>query len=525
MIRALPKAGRDALLPALSITLIGAAVWLVVQPHTADMAAQVFRAQLAKSDGLVVWDGQWYGGHYMPAYSVVMPLLGGLVGAWWAGAVACTAAALGLATVAAIVGGENRTATVWGAIFFSTGTLASLWCGRTTFLLGVAFAAWALAAFLAKKAWAWIPLALLTGAASPVAALFLAICGAAFLAGNRRRAGAVLAAAAITTPIVLSLLFAEGGSQPFSWRLFAPIVIGCLIALFLAPSNLKELRLGSLVYLVLAVGLFIVDTPVGGNLSRLGALTAASISALVLIPIGRTRLLAVLVPLALIWQWTAPVTDNIRVAGDPSTAASFYRPLINQLDKRSGPPGRVEVVWTRSHWESALLAPSHPLARGWERQLDRRFNASVNGPSITPQAFRNWLDGLAVRWVALPNAPLDLAVTGETALVRGGLPWLREVWRSPHWRLYEVLSPKPVAQGVARATSLGPRSVTLVTDRPGSSVVHVRWNRLWRVDGVKGCAAHAANGMTRVVLDGRGAATLSIGGITQSPSPCSLPRR
>ncbi len=35
---------------------------------------------------------------------------------------------------------------------------------------------------------------------------------------------------------------------------------------------------------------------------------------------------------------------------------------------------RVEVPLTRSHWEAALLAPRVSLARGWEKQLDSRFD-------------------------------------------------------------------------------------------------------------------------------------------------------
>lgn len=525
MSRALPNASRDALLAALTVTLVGATAWLIVQPHTADMAAQVFRAGVAKREGLAIWDGQWYGGHYMPAYSLLMPLFGGLIGAWWAGALACIAAGLGLAAVASLAAGEDRQAALWGAALFATGAVASLWCGRTTFLLGIAFGAWALAALLSRRPWAWLPLALLTATASPVAALFLAICGVGFVAGSRRFEGLALSAAAIIPAYVLSLAFPEGGSQPFNWMQFTPIVVGCVIALMVAPKRLSQLRLGVAVYLTMSVLLYLVDTPVGGNVARLGALSAAPIAAIVLLTDARKRLLAALIPLALIWQWTAPITDNIRVAGDRSTAESFYRPLINELDRRGGPPGRVEVVWTRSHWESALLAPSHPLARGWERQLDRRYNAAVNGPSVAPQTYRRWLDGLAVRWVALPNAPLDLSVKGEAKLVREGLSWLRAVWVSPDWRLYEVVNPNPISTGAATTSHLGPQSVDLNSRSAGDTLVRVRWNRLWKLSRGKGCVGKGPGGMTRVHMDTAGAASLEIGAVTGSPSPCPQLRR
>ena len=41
-----------------------------------------------------------------------------------------------------------------------------------------------------------------------------------------------------------------------------------------------------------------------------------------------------------------------------------------------------------------------------------------------------------VVYVALPDARLDYAGQAEGALIAHGLPYLREVWRSRHWRLY-----------------------------------------------------------------------------------------
>ena len=101
------------------------------------------------------------------------------------------------------------------------------------------------------------------------------------------------------------------------------------------------------------------------------------------------------------------------------------------------------MVWTRGHWEAAVVARKYPLARGWERQLDNERNETVNGASITPAAYRKWIDGLAVRWVALPNnTPIDKAAEGEAKLVRAGQPWLREIWKSQDWTLYEVVGAK-----------------------------------------------------------------------------------
>src|SRR5439155_21434515 len=96
-----------------------------------------------------------------------------------------------------------------------------------------------------------------------------------------------------------------------------------------------------------------------------------------------------------------PVRDAVVAAGDPSTRASYSAPLVAGLARR--PAGRVEVPFTRSHWEARYLAERFPLARGWERQLDRDRNALFYDGRLTAARLRRWLDAGAVRWIALPN--------------------------------------------------------------------------------------------------------------------------
>ena len=44
---------------------------------------------------------------------------------------------------------------------------------------------------------------------------------------------------------------------------------------------------------------------------------------------------------------------------------------------------RVEVPLTRSHWEAALMAPTVSLARGWEKQLEERYDGVLLDPGLT----------------------------------------------------------------------------------------------------------------------------------------------
>ena len=68
---------------------------------------------------------------------------------------------------------------------------------------------------------------------------------------------------------------------------------------------------------------------------------------------------------------------------------------------------RVEVPLTRSHWEAALLAPSVSLARGWEKQMETRYDGVLLARGLTAASYERWLHEQAVAYVALPDVPLD----------------------------------------------------------------------------------------------------------------------
>ena len=76
---------------------------------------------------------------------------------------------------------------------------------------------------------------------------------------------------------------------------------------------------------------------------------------------------------------------------------------------------RIEVPLTRSRWEAALLAPSVSLARGWEKQLEERYDRPLLSSGLTAGAYDRWLHVQAVDYVALPDTALD-----PPARARGG---------------------------------------------------------------------------------------------------------
>ena len=93
------------------------------------------------------------------------------------------------------------------------------------------------------------------------------------------------------------------------------------------------------------------------------------------------------------------------------------------------------------------MAPRFPLARGWERQLDIKYNSLFYDHTLTPATYDAWLHKLAVRFVAVSDADLDYSAHEETALIDRGLPYLKLVFESRDWHVYAVQDPAPIAQG------------------------------------------------------------------------------
>lgn len=305
----------------------------------------------------------------------------------------------------------------------------------------------------------------------------------------RAAAAATIAAAAVTGALILA--FPEGGTEPFVASAFWPAFAAALIA---AACTTGATRAAAGLYALLLLGVFLVDTPIGGNAARLGALAGGPL-AVALVRDRRVLALAAL-PLAY-WSIYPAARDWSQAHGDPARHASFYTPLLTRIAAETGPPARLEIPFTEGHWEAAHVAGARdpiPLARGWERQLDRKVNAIFYEGTLTPERYRAWLLDNAVRWVALPDAPLDYSAEQEADLVEGGLPFLDEVWRDARWRLYEVRDAAPL-----NATALEPDSFTTL-----GGTVKIRWTPYWAVVQGRGCVRRAPGDWTIVEPDPSG---------------------
>jgi hypothetical protein len=461
-----------ALALAVAIPLVlGYLIWA---PPAADLAAATYRSDLLARVGFALRDHGWYAahGHYLPGYSLFSPALGALLGVRVELACSALAASVLFGLIAERVFGlaAGRVA----AVLFALGFCVELLSGRVPYDLGFAIGLGSVLALLRGRLVLALALAILTSAASPVAGAFLALAGLAYALsdlwrergrdGDRRqdegghgellaaartalRQGLALTAAALLPIVVLSLAFPEGGYEPFASSAFWPELAGVLLVALLLPQGPltprahRTVRLGAVLYALALIGAFAIKTPVGGNATRLAPPLAAPLLAGVLWSRHRGAL-CLIAPALLYWLLFTPIDNVSTIAGNSSVDASYYAPLLSELRRlRDGAPTIVEVPLTAAHWEAANLAGHDgvELARGWERQLDTRYGALFYRPTLTPSAYSAWLRENRVAYVALPDTALDYAGRAEGALVARGLPALREVWHSRHWRLFKVI--------------------------------------------------------------------------------------
>jgi hypothetical protein len=476
------------------VAAVLAAVYVIVSPPSLDLAAHMFRAKLFETTGFGIWNNWWYSGHSVVLYSMLFPAVAAAITPQVAAAGASVASA---ALFEPLVHRRFGPDAWLGALWFGAATATSLYTGRLTFAFGMLPAVATALALERGRPGLACAAALLTALASPVAALFAALVGAATALGalgqeRRRRevwGGLAVAGAALVPVGLLALAFPEGGSEPFVFSAFWPVpLIGLGLAL-VAPRGHRVLLAGILLYIVGTALSFAVSSAIGSNSSRLAELLAGPLAALLLWP--RRRLLLGLAALPLLYlQWHAPVRDVSNAGGQAMTSA-YYQPLLSFLERQSGPPFRIEIPFTKFHWEAYAVGPHFPLARGWERQLDIKYNRLFYAGHLTPLAYERWLHANAVRFVAVADAPLDYSAHAERNLIDTGPAYLRLMWHSTHWRVYAVQDPTPIVQGVARLQGLGANWLRLSAQHPGQALIRIHYTPYWAITSGAGCVAPA----------------------------------
>lgn len=485
-------------------------LYLLNPPNVPDLAAQTARAQAAR-DGAYLWWTGWFGGLTLPTYSVASPVVMGYLGvglsAALAGVVACAGAP-------ALFAGTRRPRA--GAAVFSVGVFLNVLGGRVTFALGLAAAVVA-ATFLRRRQGWWAGTAAVGACLfSPLAGLWLGLVAVtvAIADPTRRRVALGVSGALLAAVVALAGVFTGGGTMQYPLWHVALGLIGVAGVSLACPSRL--VRVGAAVFGSATIAFAIMPTAVGTNMTRLLWLTAAPALVAMGAPWLRRAALATLALGGLIW----PATDlgiQLARAASPQASPDYYASLVTQLQQRSDAAGtaalgqRVEIVDPASHWSAAYVAPTVPIARGWDRQADRAANPMFYDGSLTSASYQAWLSDLAVRWVALPTeASLDYAARAEADLVRSGLPYLRSLWRDQSWELFAVVNDQPLVRG-AQLLDLDAAKITFRAARAGTVQMQIRWSPVLTLTAPNGPApgcVHARGEWTAVEVDEPGTYTL-----------------
>jgi len=525
---------RFSWLPAVALSLAFTTIVLFWDPHVRDLAAQTFRTELFEHGGFAIWNGSWYGGHYTLTYSVLLPPTAALVGARTVGALSVVLSAYLFDRLVREHWGESAH---WATLWFGVGAVNLLVSGQLTFAMGVAFGLLALRCLQRRRRGQAMLAAFGCALASPVAAVFLGgVVLAASVGGGVRRAGVAVGAIALGVVIGLNLAFPESGEFPFAFTSYIGVPLWCAGALLItrgAPGE-RQFRAVVYAYLLASTAAWLLPNPLGGNVIRLGALFGGPLLAAILLT-RRPRVNALLVALVLLgslyWQLMAGVRAVAQTDGDKSVTASYYQPLRGWLRDHGGHTNRIEVPPTSNHWEAAYLAPTFGLARGWLRQLDTTRDDIFYDAHLSRRGYRKWLERNAVRYVALPDAPLDYSARAERALILSTPPYLRLRWSSTHWRVYEVRHPGALVVGdgysEGRMRSLGTQSFAVQVLRPGRLIVREHYTPFWAIESGPGCVEAAGDwtalrvgrpGLVRVGIDftpGR-----ALGGVFGSRGDC-----
>ncbi|WP_249998200.1 hypothetical protein [Actinoplanes sp. M2I2] len=234
-----------------------------------DLAAQEARAGFFAGHGYTPMDLRWYAGVDQLGYSLISQPVMALLGVRVTGALSLLAAAVLLAVLL------RRTAAprpLLGAVVGTACLAGNLVSGRVTYGLGVCLGLAALVALTAgpRRVWLAAPLALVAGATSPVAALFLGLAGAALLLSGRIRPGLLLAVPAAVPLALTALLFGDGGWMNISRTDTVRAVVAGLVVAALVPR--RPVRIGALLSSAGVLAAALIHTPVGLNATRLAVM-------------------------------------------------------------------------------------------------------------------------------------------------------------------------------------------------------------------------------------------------------------
>lgn len=486
------------------------AIYVAVRPASADFASGDFRARLF-GQGAYGWNNMWFAGHPLPGYGLVSPMLGAWIGVVPLGIISALVGTWCITLILAHckeVRPDLADPTI-PAVLFAFGCCLNLWAGRLTFGPSVAFGSACVLAMQRRRPVVAAGCAALCGLSSPVGAVALTVVMTScwFTRAFPRRLVVIVLVSALAPIGFLGLLYSEGGWCPFPARSLAVALVASAVVGW-TGRRVDALRWAALAYALVILAAFVVQSPLGANVNRLGWLAAGPVAVFTLRN-HRRILVPAIAALSITWGWS--YAGLAFQPADAAHSADFYQPLAAYVDSRPGGTERVEVVPTVTMRQADELALSVSLARGWESQLDRRFNPLFYESTLSDDTYHRWLLDNAVGLVALPRGvELREGADREADLIAARPSYLRPVWQTADWQVFEVLDATPLASNGATLISVEPETLVLHTDRVGVSTVRYRYTPMYEVSRGDACISSTADGWIELHVRAPGPVTLSI---------------
>ncbi|MET9123709.1 MFS transporter [Streptomyces sp. NPDC004528] len=453
-----------------------------------DLAAQDAWAEFVGRHPDSAYNLAWYGGMHPVSYSVVSPYLMSVLGVRTTMMIAGTLSA-GLLTMILIRSRAVREP-LWPALAGVFALLCNAASGRVTYGLGMVFALAAAAVVFCwpyrwrHKRWAKAlcaaPLAALATAASPVAGLFVGLVAAALFLQKRRPGAYALGIAPTLVVAASAWLFPFSGTQPMSLGSASLPLVYSVLVFALVPKEWKTVRITSAVYGLGVLLVWLINSQIGSNITRL-AMLFAGVVLLAALPftVPKTRKWYVtVVAIAGFTGWIGfKSVDDIVHTTPAASWARELAPLVNQLQVVGAEKGRVEVVPARSHREASALAPYVNLARGWNRQADMERNPLFYDDTLNSANYHDWLQRWAVHYVVLPKGEPDgNGGERERQLVQRGMPYLRQIWGDANWQLFAVTDPTQLADPPAVVDRAEQGELTIEVKKAGRVLIRVPYS-------------------------------------------------
>ncbi len=211
------------------------------------------------------------------------------------------------------------------------------------------------------------------------------------------------------------------------------------------------------------------------------------------VALPRALIVAVVAGAAL-GQVIVPATHFVSHAEGASAQPDFFAPALAFAAAHHNADYRFHVVALSNHWEAYYFpVDDYAITRGWYRQSDALHNNLLNQKSFSAGQYVAWLHQMGVEYVFLPNAPLDLSGTQETALLVGD-PRFAVVFRDADWTIFRLRGARPIVQpergaGAADVLALDHDSIALRVSAPGTYLVKVSYSPYWQVTSGMGTLA------------------------------------